>query len=285
VKKLPKMPMTATVARNTHSRPVPLRSRFGLLVLFLVSVYGFLEIRQIDFAPGSDVGYRFGLAGALMMLALLVYPLRKHVPWLRDIGRLSSWLQLHMILGICGPMFILFHSGFRISSLNAGVAMASMTIVASSGIVGRFIYGRIHSSLSGQKQAAAELNRELGKLLLDVERGGALPQRVRELLIDFETRAARQPSSVFDQTLRFLRIASERRGVLRAVRRELAHAVDARRRAQIETGLGPYLLGLQRVAQFAIFERMFALWHVLHLPLVVLLAVSAVFHVIAVHMY
>jgi len=255
------------------------------LLISVVSIYGWLAIRQVGYAPGSTTGYRLGLYGALMMLALLLYPLRKHVPWLREFGRLSEWLQLHMILGICGPMLILFHSGFSIKSMNAAVAMWSMIIVASSGIVGRFIYGRIHSRLNGQKLAAAELNRDLGKLLLNIERGGALPQRVREILAAFEARVAQQPVSVFRQTVRFLRIAAERRGVRRAVRRELAHTVEARRCAQIEAGLNPYLKGLQRVAQLAIYERMFALWHVLHLPLVALLVVSAIFHVIAVHMY
>lgn len=220
-----------------------------------------------------------------MMLALLVYPLRKHVPWLRNMGRLSEWLQFHMILGICGPMLILFHSGFRIQSTNAAIAMWCMVIVASSGIVGRFIYGRIHSRLNGQRIAAAELNRELGRILLRIEKGGALPQRAREILAAFEARVAQQPDGVLRQTLRFLRVASERRRVLRAVRRELLKNFDARRCAEIEQALKPYLVGLQRIAQMAIYERMFALWHVLHLPLVALLVVSAVFHVIAVHMY
>jgi hypothetical protein len=277
--------MIASTSQKKQSRPVPLRAMLSALLISLVSIYGWLAILQEDYSPGSVNGYRLGLIGALMMLALLIYPLRKHVPWLRDLGRLSVWLQLHMILGICGPMLILFHSGFRIQSINAAVAMWSMVIVASSGIVGRFIYGRIHSRLNGQKLAAAGLNRELGKLLLEIERGGALPQRVREILAAFEGRAAQQPDTVLRQTLRFLHIAAERRSVLRAVHRELADSVDARRRAQIDSGLRPYLRGLQRVAQFSIYERMFALWHVLHLPLVALLVISAIFHVIAVHMY
>jgi len=38
-------------------------------------------------------------------------------------------------------------------------------------------------------------------------------------------------------------------------------------------------------AQFATYERLFSLWHVLHVPFVYMLVVSAVVHVIAVHMY
>ena len=255
------------------------------MLIVAVAIYGVVAIFQNGYAPGSSTGYRLGLTGALMMLALLLYPLRKHVPWLRNMGRLSEWLQFHMVLGICGPMLILFHSGFRIQSTNAAIAMWCMVIVASSGIVGRFIYGRIHSRLNEQRIAAAELNRELGRILLKIEKGGALPQRAREILAAFEARVAQQPDGVLRQTLRFLRVASERRRVLRAVRRELLKNFDVRRCAEIEQALKPYLVGLQRIAQMAIYERMFALWHVLHLPLVALLVVSAVFHVIAVHMY
>ena len=40
-----------------------------------------------------------------------------------------------------------------------------------------------------------------------------------------------------------------------------------------------------RAAQFRGAERLFALWHVLHLPLVVILVITALVHVLAVHMY
>ena len=45
------------------------------------------------------------------------------------------------------------------------------------------------------------------------------------------------------------------------------------------------IAAVQRSAQFLPLERLFALWHVLHVPLVVLLAFSVIAHIIAVHMY
>jgi hypothetical protein len=45
-------------------------------------------------------------------------------------------------------------------------------------------------------------------------------------------------------------------------------------------------VGLMRqVAQLAFYERLFSLWHVFHMPLFLLLVVSALVHVLAVHMY
>jgi hypothetical protein len=46
-----------------------------------------------------------------------------------------------------------------------------------------------------------------------------------------------------------------------------------------------YLDAVQRAAQLAAYERIFSLWHVLHVPLVWLLVLSAIAHVVAVHAY
>ena len=40
-----------------------------------------------------------------------------------------------------------------------------------------------------------------------------------------------------------------------------------------------------RVAQFSLYERLFALWHVFHLPIFFMMVLSALVHVLAVHMY
>ena len=46
-----------------------------------------------------------------------------------------------------------------------------------------------------------------------------------------------------------------------------------------------YLRRHPEVAHFSTYERLFSLWHVLHVPLVYMLVLSAIAHVVAVHMY
>jgi hypothetical protein len=41
----------------------------------------------------------------------------------------------------------------------------------------------------------------------------------------------------------------------------------------------------RRVASFSFYERLFSLWHVLHIPLFIALVAAAIFHVIAVQRY
>src|SRR5207253_6003483 len=78
------------------------------------------------YTPRSGVGFYLGVTGTLMMLALLAYPLRKHVRWMQRWGALKHWFRAHMILGVVGPTLVLFHSTFHIRSPNAAVALSSM---------------------------------------------------------------------------------------------------------------------------------------------------------------
>ena len=45
------------------------------------------------------------------------------------------------------------------------------------------------------------------------------------------------------------------------------------------------LAATRRVAGFQSYERLFSLWHVLHVPFVFMLVFSAIVHVVYVHMY
>ena len=42
---------------------------------------------------------------------------------------------------------------------------------------------------------------------------------------------------------------------------------------------------VRRAATLGVYERLFSLWHVLHVPLFVILVLTAIIHVVAVHLY
>ena len=42
---------------------------------------------------------------------------------------------------------------------------------------------------------------------------------------------------------------------------------------------------MRQVAQLSFYERLFSLWHLFHMPLFILMVISALVHVLAVHMY
>ena len=133
-----------------------------VVVTVLMAIGYFVVSPQKLYKPGDDIGYNMGLVGGVMMIFLLLYPLRKRIPFFENLGVLPSWFKWHMIFGILGPALIVFHSTFHINSVNAAVAMVCMLLVSGSGIFGRFFYTKIHHGLYGRQTTVNELKAESG---------------------------------------------------------------------------------------------------------------------------
>src|SRR5215831_7463863 len=143
--------------------PVPVSHRlltptriFGLTVVALLAVgYWFPTERYIS--PQRGIGYALGIVGGSAMLVLLLYPLRKRLRWMSFMGSTKHWFQTHMVLGIVGPLLILYHCTFTTGATNSNVALICMLVVSGSGLFGRYFYSRIHNGLYGSKATLADL--------------------------------------------------------------------------------------------------------------------------------
>lgn len=285
--------------RVAKARSLP---RFGdgaLYLLLAALVFGAWRFSKLGlFSADSDTGYWIGVAGGTAMLLLLVYPMRKRLRFMRGWGAQKWWFIVHMVLGIGGPVTILVHSTFRVGSLNAGVALYSMLIVATSGVIGRFLYVRIHRGLSGERAGLTELRTSLGFQHDSVRSRLHFAPDVEQRLFAFEAQALRDDPGVHGYLARLFVLPFHKLVLYWRCRRDL----DARlaeigaergwerrslapRRARAREIVATYLSGVVRVAQFRTFERLFALWHVAHVPFIYLMVISAVVHVIAVHAY
>lgn len=265
-----------------------------LLLTALAGVIGWLAYTVATkqyYTPRSNIGFYLGVSGSLTMLAMLTYPLRKRARFMQRWGPLRHWFRWHMIMGIVGPTMVLFHSTFHLRSLNATVALTSMVIVVASGIIGRFIYTKIHYGLYGHRATLEKLRQSVSDESGQVT---ALCRRVpgiKEWVESFEQEADR----FYRSPLRWWhlpRLAFKRRLCASRCARELRasttfrHGHESRgEAAEAIAMVDRYLRQAQRVAEFTAYERLFALWHILHIPLIFLLATSAIFHVIAVYMY
>ncbi|MEO8332329.1 MAG: hypothetical protein ABI479_07835 [Gallionella sp.] len=251
--------------------------------------------------PGSGLGYYFGYVGGVMMLLMLLYPLRKHAAWARNWGPLRYWFMLHMVFGIGGPTLVLFHSTFHVKSLNAAVALYSMLLVALSGIVGRFIYKRIHLGLYGRKSSVEELQKAVDLSQRNNDRVITVlieATGVGEKLKQFRDVAFSQENNFPVRVWRFLtydwrqyRLKTHSHHELQRAVAHLAQAEGWDRQLQdhhfkdVLTYVDRYLGAVKQAAQFTAYERLFRLWHILHTPFVWLLGISGIVHVIAVNMY
>ena len=105
---------------------------------------------------GGRVGHKLGIAGSSMMLLMLLYSVRKRVGALRRAGALSRWLDVHIFFGVFGPLLVVLHSGFKVQGLVA-LSFWSMVVVASGGVLGRYLYLQIPRTRAGEALALAEL--------------------------------------------------------------------------------------------------------------------------------
>lgn len=269
---------------------------YALLALLAAAAWQITQLKL--FKPNDDLSYWIAVAGGSMMLALFSYPLRKYVRFMQGLGKVKWWFWVHLLLGIGGPWLILVHSGFHIGSLNAGVALYSMVIVVASGVVGRFIHVRVNRGLNGERMSLVELRERAGMIENDARSKLDFSPEVEARLLAFEQHELRacpgwlthlRQATVLplQQYVAYLRCAAELRRRLREMSAEQAWTPDdlQRRERRALRLADRYLDAVVRVAQYSAYERLFALWHLAHLPFVYLLIISAVVHVIAVHAY
>ena len=269
-----------------------------VVVAGLLLVLAWLVSSGEIYKAGDDFGYNLGLIGGLLMLSLLIYPLRKRARFMSRLGSMQAWFRYHQVAGILGPMLVLFHSTFRIGSMNGRVALYAMLLVAVSGVIGRFLYRHIHKGMYGQHLTMREAEEELKKSADDVRSIFAEYPKIQEKLTAFRTYAFAHEPNLWRRIVRFMTLKS--RGhklslVIRdGIKKSLGKAKRDNRMTRRERIL-TYQLAKQKTdifvdavceaAQLSSWERLFALWHVLHVPFLYLLVVSGIVHVVAVHMY
>jgi hypothetical protein len=261
-------------------------------------VLAYLISRRGYYTPGDDVGYYLGLVGGVMMLLLLTYPLRKHLHSFRNLGPVRHWFSFHMFLGVAGPVLVIAHSTFQLKSTNATVAFVCMLLVAASGIIGRFIYVRIHRGLHGQKLNFRELQAKAGFESEEMHSKLHFVPDVERRLTQFQEYALAENLGFAASALRLFTLGTRRRITYARCAAELRQAMKERaeirrwdrdklrrRQGRAVRLVYEFLYSVQRVSQFDVYDRLFRLWHVAHVPLVYLLVLSAIAHVVAVHMY
>lgn len=278
-------------------------ARIGRLVfvvtILLVLSFGAKLSALEQFTPSEGPGYVFGIVGGTLILVLLLYPLRKRFKFMSVLGSAPAWFRVHMVLGIVGPVFIVFHSNFSLGATNSNVALFAMLIVALSGVVGRYIYGKIHNGLYGAKTELQDLLGNATLLVTAIERdaGGANGSIAKELT-DFGTRALRPGRSIYSSLVQAMALPFSTRfaraRILGAVRKSIrANAASQNwtrreRRLQFRQAhlhVVSYLDGIVKASQLSFYDKLFGLWHVLHVPLFFLFLITGVVHVVAVHLY
>lgn len=151
----------------------------GLLVLLLVTMPLGYVVHISPRFPGSLTGTLIGIAGALLMLAALAYPLVKRVRWLNERitphVTLPTLLAVHIYAGVMGPIVGMIHSAHKFTSPLGIALVASMLVVVLSGYVGRFYLARVAKAVRGRGGDLAALQRTFASGTLTDEPGSKSP--------------------------------------------------------------------------------------------------------------
>lgn len=121
---------------------------------------------HVDFRnlrPAGNRGHGFGVVGSGMMLLLFLYSIRKRSRIFSRLGNIDKWLDIHIFLGIIGPLFIILHTTFKVKGLIA-ISFWSMIAVALSGVLGRYLYNHIPHSIMGNELGLTDLQQANLKL-------------------------------------------------------------------------------------------------------------------------
>jgi hypothetical protein len=274
-------------------------STLGFIIFTLFLLYlAWLNRTQAVWIAEEGWGYWFGIVGGSLMLLLLLYPMRKRLHFMTKWLTVKFWFRLHMVFGVLGPTLIMMHSSYHLGSLNGRVALFSMLIVAISGLFGRYFYTRIHYGLYGKKATFASLradsetlNKKLGPLF-------NLQPKAKKLLTDYEQSVLQAPRGTLSSAIHWIRMrytaAKLYRSVVRALNRKLLAAAylkswdraKVRRKQQrMRRILIDHRRVLRQILELHFYERLFAIWQLLHMPLFIMMVITGFVHVYAVHAY
>ncbi|NOY62284.1 MAG: pyridine nucleotide-disulfide oxidoreductase [Gammaproteobacteria bacterium] len=232
------------------------------------------------------------------MLVLLLYPIRKKARFARGWGPVKYWFRGHMTLGVLGPLLILYHANFSLGSMNSNVALFSMILVATSGLIGRYIYTKIHFGLYGERASLDALVARQSNAQENLNRQFSYAPSIQHQIEKFTSQTLLTPSSFLGSIWRCAAISCATRYHYFHLNREMINEIKNYGRLnkwdkkkirmhykQDQAELALFFRSIRKVTGFNVYEKLFSLWHVLHLPLFISMVLTGFVHVYAVHFY
>ena len=254
--------------------------------------FGWMHRDDNYLSAETGTGYILGIVGGSLMLVLLLYPLSKRISLLTRLLPVRYWFGIHMLLGIVGPVLILFHSNFQLGSTNSTIALTSMLLVAGSGFIGRYIYTNIHHGLYGTRITLNELKQKTQDEHKELLNLYAVDSALNRRLQTMEDKALQPYTGLTKSLLHVMYLAVNAPRVKRKVLKLLKNSYQENSEQKalpdsrvVARTVSHYTLALRKVAAFRVYERLFSLWHILHLPLFIMMIITAIIHIFAVHIY
>jgi hypothetical protein len=116
------------------------RWRRAAIVALALLVAVFLWFARGGFPHGGTaLGLTLGFAALALIVVLLLFGVRKRA-YRSRFGRMETWLQSHVYLGLLSAVVVLLHSGLRFEDKLAVTAFVVLLVVVVTGLAGAVLY-------------------------------------------------------------------------------------------------------------------------------------------------
>lgn len=233
------------------------------------------------FKPGGVWGHGLGIMGSGMMVLLLLYSLRKRQRFGLRFGKVSQWLNIHIFLGIMGPILVTLHTALKFGGF-VSVSYYAMMAVMLSGFVGRYLYVQIPRTLSGDELTIKQMevqNRKLTQKLL--KRHRVNPRSLGQLNA---LAMIGKGGNISGFTAMFAIVISDLTWSfrLRKLRKDLVRqngSVAPRELARLIKIVSQKALLMRKMRLLSAIQPMFHYWHVIHKPFAYVMFIIMFLHI------
>ena len=268
----------------------------GLVGFIMLSIVFWGVSKEINYLNGGGFIYNSGIVGGVLMLLTFIHSLVKRSTFVNRFISSTHSYYFHVVCGAVGALVIIVHSSFDFRSINSSVAFFSMLMIIVAGALGRYLYTQF--TLSSHK-LYEELKTIEPVLFASISAYNCrASERMRERLSRIALYNTRQPGNVLSYLFKTLTVIQRAIFALVASKYDLFWSI---RKTSILSDLGKadirnikkahkreirnYIFKLTKMGYLNLLEQLFRHWRVLHVPFLYILTITALVHVVVVHMY
>lgn len=235
---------------------------------------------------GTWLGYTLGTLGALIILLLLAFGIRKR-SYQSTLGKLQGWLSAHIYLGAALVIVATLHTGFEFGWNIHTLAYALTLLVVASGFWGMYFYirnpARMSTALRGETLeqhllAIAEIDNHSRTLAMNHF------DHINQALLESNN------APLFENFLQQFKGINPRCRTA-AVTQLLIASTEKLSGEQAKTNAAVYELQLQKLArlnrlrQYTRLKTWVDSWLIVHVPLSIALLAALTAHIVSVFFY
>ncbi len=134
---------------------------------------------NVSYLAGTKLALTCGYVGTALMTLSMAYPLQRRFGWFSRTATNQFWLDVHLMTGIVGPLYIVLHSALRLTTW-VSIPFWSMVAVVISGVIGRYLYTLVPRLANGHDLSILEHRRAITELTAAHPRAGEYAYQVME---------------------------------------------------------------------------------------------------------